>query len=203
MRFLIIFIFLITNVVAEELPGIKNIVIHKIPKTHDNVIFLDKNDQKININEYTGNLLILNFWATWCEPCKEEMPSLDKLQANPELDKIKIFPINIGKESLNKVNKFFIDLNIKNFEPYFDPPTTLAKMFTLRGVPTTILINKEGQEFARIIGSIDFEDTNFVNWIKLKFLQSILVKKIQIKLINFLKILISKISNLILIHLPY
>ena len=201
MRFLIIFIFLITNVVAEELPGIKNIVIHKIPKTYDNVIFLDKNDQKININEYTGNLLILNFWATWCEPCKEEMPSLDKLQVNSELDKIKIFPINIGKETLNKVNKFFIDLNIKNFEPYFDPPTTLAKMFTLRGVPTTILINKEGQEFARIIGSIDFEDTNFVNWIKSKFLQSILVKKIQTKLINFLKILISKILNLILIHL--
>ena len=142
MRFLIIFIFLITNVVAEELPGIKNIVIHKIPKTYDNVIFLDKNDQKININEYTGNLLILNFWATWCEPCKEEMLSLDK------------------------VNKFFIDLNIKNFEPFFDPPTTLAKMFSLRGVPTTILINKEGQEFARVIGSIDFENKNFINWIK-------------------------------------
>ena len=157
---------MITNVVAEELPGIKNIVIHKIPKTYDNVIFLDKKDQKINSNEYRGNLLVLNFWATWCEPCKEEMPSLDKLQANPELDKIKIFPINIGKETLIKVNKFFIDLNIKNFEPYFDPPTTLAKMFTLRGVPTTILINKEGQEFARIMGSIDFEDTNFVNWIK-------------------------------------
>ena len=166
MRFLIIFIFLITNVVAEELPVIKNIVIHKIPKTYNNVIFLDKNDQKININEYKGNFLILNFWAVWCEPCKEEMPSLDKLQANPELDKIKIFPINIGKETLDKVNKFFVDLNIKNFEPYFDPPTTLAKKFSLRGVPTSILINKEGQEFARIMGSIDFEDKNFVNWIK-------------------------------------
>ena len=166
MRFLIIFIFLITNVVAEELPGIKNIVIHKIPKTYDNVIFLDKNDQKININEYKGNILILNFWAVWCEPCKEEMPSLDKLQANPELDNIKIFPINIGKETLDKVNKFFIDLNIKNFESYFDAPTTLAKMFSLRGVPTTIIINKEGQEFARVIGSIDFEDKNFINWIK-------------------------------------
>ena len=113
-----------------------------------------------------GNLLILNFWATWCEPCKEEMPSLDKLQVNPELDKIKIFAINIGKETLDKVNKFFVDLNIKNFEPYFDPPTTLAKKFSLRGVPTSILINKEGQEFARIMGSIDFEDKNFVNWIK-------------------------------------
>ena len=166
MRFLIIFIFLITNVVAEELPGIKNIVIHKIPKTYDNVIFLDKKDQKINIDQYMGNLLILNFWATWCEPCKEEMPSLDKLQANLELDNIKIFAINIGKETLDKVNKFFIDLNIKNFEPYFDPPTTLAKIFNLRGVPTTILINKEGQEFARVIGSIDFEDKNFINWIK-------------------------------------
>ena len=166
MRFLIIFIFLVKNVVAEEIPGIKNIVIHKIPKTHDNVIFLDKNDQKININEYKGKVLLLNFWAVWCEPCKEEMPSLDKLQANPELDKIKIFAINIGKETLDKVNTFFEDLNIKNFEPYFDPPTTLAKKFSLRGVPTSILINKEGQEFARIMGSIDFEDKNFVNWIK-------------------------------------
>ena len=166
MRFLIIFIFLITNVLAEELPDIKNIVIHKVPKTHDNVIFLDNRDQKTNINQYRGKLLILNFWATWCEPCKEEMPSLDNLQNNPELDKIKIFAINIGKEKLDKVNKFFIDLNIKNFEPYFDPPTTLAKMFSLRGVPTSILINKEGQEFARIIGSIDFEDKNFVTWIK-------------------------------------
>ena len=166
MRFLIIFIFLITNAVAEKLTGIKNIVIHKIPKTYDNVIFLDKKDQKININEYKGNLLILNFWATWCEPCKEEMPSLDRLQVNPELDNIKIFAINIGKEKLNKVNKFFVDFNIKNFEPYFDPPTTLAKKFSLRGIPTSILINKEGQEFARIIGSINFEDENFVKWIK-------------------------------------
>ena len=166
MRFLIIFIFLITNVVAEELPEIKNIVIHKAPKTHDNVIFLDKKDQKINIIEYKGNILILNFWATWCEPCKEEMPSLDRLQVNPELDNIKIFAINIGKENLNKVNKFFVDFNIKNFEPYFDPPSTLAKKFSLRGIPTSILINKEGQEFARIIGSINFEDENFVKWIK-------------------------------------
>jgi thiol-disulfide isomerase/thioredoxin len=166
MRFLIIFIFLVTNVMAEELPDIKNIVIHKTPKTYDNVIFLDKKDQKINISEYKGNLLILNFWATWCEPCKEEMPSLDNLQANPELNKIKIFAINIGKENLVKVDKFFIELNIKNFDPYFDPPTTLAKIFSLRGVPTSILINKKGQEFARIIGSIDFEDKNFINWIK-------------------------------------
>ena len=166
MRFLIIFTFLITNVSANDLSSFKNIVIHKVPKTYDNVIFLDKKDKKININDFKGNLLILNFWATWCEPCKEEMPSLNNLQINTELDRLKIFTINIGKENIDKVNKFFLDLNIQNFEPYFDPPTTLAKKFSLRGVPTSILIDKNGKEFARIIGSIDFDNPELVNWLK-------------------------------------
>ena len=166
MRFLILFIFLTTNVFANDVSEIKNIVIHKNPKVYDNVIFLDKNDKKINIKEFNGNLLLLNFWATWCEPCKEEMPSLDRLQVNSELVNLKVFPINIGKENKIKVNKFFEDFNIKNFEPYFDPPITLAKKFSLRGVPTSILINKNGEEFARIIGSIDFDDKKFISWLK-------------------------------------
>jgi len=166
MRFLIIFIFLITNALADDLPGIKNIVIHKMPKTYDNVIFLDKKDQKININEFEGKLLILNFWATWCEPCKEEMPSLDNLQANPEFNNLKIFAINVGKENLKKVNNFFKILNIKNFEPYFDAPISLARIFSLRGVPTSIFINKNGEEFARIIGFIDFDNKKFIDWLK-------------------------------------
>ena len=165
MRFLIIFIFLITNVVAEELPGIKNIVIHKIPKTHDNVIFLDKNDQKININEYKGKLLLLNFWATWCEPCKEEMPSLQNLQNNSKFKNLKILPINIGQEDKNSIRKFFSDVNIDAFEIFYDSDVKLAKKFSLRGIPTSILINKDGYEFAKVIGSIDFEDPKFVNWL--------------------------------------
>ena len=166
MRFLILFIFLITNVLANDLPEIKNIVIHKDPKTYDNIIFLDKKDQKINIKDFNGKLVILNFWATWCEPCKEEMPSLDRLQANQKLNNLKVFAINISQENSKKVNAFFKELNIKNFEPYFDAPTTLAKTFSLRGVPTSILLNSNGEEFARIIGSINFDDTKFINWLK-------------------------------------
>ena len=94
------------------------------------------------------------------------MPSLNNLQINTELDKSKIFTINIGKENKEKVNKFFLDLNIKNFEPYFDSPITLAKKFSLRGVPTSIIINKNGEEFARIIGSVDFNNISLVNWLK-------------------------------------
>ena len=166
MRFLIIIIFLITNVLAEDVSELKNVIIHKVPKTYDNVIFLDKKDQEININDYKGKVLILNFWATWCAPCKKEMPSLDNLQNNPELNNLKIFAINISKESTKKINKFFQDLNIHNFEPYYDPPRTLAKKFNLRGIPTSILINKEGKEFGRILGSVDFEDKIFINLIK-------------------------------------
>ena len=166
MRFLILFIFLTTNVFANDVSEIKNIVIHKDLKVYDNVIFLDKNDKKINIKEFNGNLLLLNFWATWCEPCKEEMPSLDRLQINENLSNLKIFAINISQENKKKVDSFFKDLNIENFEPYFDAPTTLAKTFSLRGVPTSILLDKDGKEFARIIGSINFDNKQFINWLK-------------------------------------
>jgi thiol-disulfide isomerase/thioredoxin len=166
MRFLILFIFLTTNVFANDVSEIKNIVIHKDLKVYDNVIFLDKNDKKINIKEFNGNLLLLNFWATWCAPCKEEMPSLDRLQVNQNLSNLKIFAINISQESKKKVDSFFEDLKIKNFDQYFDAPTTLAKTFSLRGVPTSILIDKDGKEFARIMGSIDFNDQIFVNWLR-------------------------------------
>ena len=166
MRFLILFIFLTTNVFANDVSEIKNIVIHKYLKAYDNVIFLDKNDKKINIKEFNGNLPLLNFWATWCEPCKEEMPSLDRLQKNKNLSNLKIFAIDISNESKKKVDSFFKDLNIENFDPYFDAPTTLAKTFSLRGVPTSILIDKDGKEFSRIMGSIDFDDKIFINWLK-------------------------------------
>ena len=166
MRFLILFTFLVSNTLADDLPKIKNMVIHKDLKTYDNVIFLDQKDQKISIKDFKGNLVLLNFWATWCEPCKEEMPSLDRLQNNSELNNIKIFAINISQESLKKVDNFFQELNIEYLDPYFDAPTTLAKTLSLRGVPTSILFNLEGKEFARIMGSIDFDNLEFIEWLK-------------------------------------
>ena len=167
MRFLIVFIFLISNVLASEVPNIKNMVINKELKTYDNISFLDSNEKIIKLTDYKGNLVLLNFWATWCVPCKEEMPSLDALKTNSNLDNIVIFPINIGKDNFKKSNKFFKELNIKNLNIYFDNPITLAKDLALRGLPTTVLFNKDGKEFARIVGSIDFGDEEFLKWITL------------------------------------
>ena len=124
------------------------------------------NQKDINLADFKGKLLILNFWATWCAPCKEEMPSLDNLQSNSKFYNLKIFPINIGQEDISKTEIFFKNLGIQNLDIYIDAPITLAKKFSLRGVPTTILLNKQGREFARIMGSIDFNNEDFINWLK-------------------------------------
>ena len=168
MKLLIIFIYLITTNFSHafEKPDLKNLVLLKNLKSYEDVIFMDINQKNVNLDDFKGKVVILNFWATWCAPCKEEMPSLDALQTNAKLDNLKIFPINIGQEDISKSELFFKELNIQNLEIYFDAPITLAKKFSLRGVPTTILFNKEGKEFARIIGSIDFDDEKFINWLK-------------------------------------
>ena len=168
MKLLLIFIYLITSNIsyALEEPNIKNLVLSKNPKIYEEVVFKDSNDYDVNLDDFKGKLLILNFWATWCAPCREEMPSLDDLQSNSNFDNLKIFLINIGQENFSKSDSFFKELDIQNLEIYFDAPVTLAKKFSLRGVPTTILFNKKGEEFGRIMGSIDFNNLEFINWLK-------------------------------------
>mgnify|MGYP001366891691 FL=1 len=165
MRFLIIFIFLISNSFANEAKDINNLVINKELIKYDNITFINHMNKQVNLKDYNGKLVMLNFWATWCAPCKKEMPSLDLLQNNESLSNLKIFPINVGQEKIEKTLNFFEDLEIKNLNLYFDMPITLAKKFRLRGIPTTIIFNKKGEEFARIIGSTDFGDKKFIDWL--------------------------------------
>ena len=118
-----------------------------------------------NINELKkNNFSLINFWASWCAPCKKEMPSLDKLQSN--FNEIKIFPINIKESDKKKSEIFFKNLNINNLQIYFDIDSKLANIFWLRGIPTTIILNKNKQEIARIVGDADFEDEKFIKWLK-------------------------------------
>tara|TARA_E500000178_G_scaffold352218_1_gene415161 strand:+ start:63 stop:572 length:510 start_codon:yes stop_codon:yes gene_type:complete len=165
MRFIIIFIFFYSSAIAGEVPDLKNLIINEKLKKYDEITFLDIDNNQISLKNYKGNLILLNFWATWCAPCKEEMPSLNSLQKKKDLDNLKIFPINVGRDNFEKSLNFFKSLNIKNLNIYFDSPITLAKKLQLRGIPTSILINKDGLEFARIIGSIDFENENFIKWL--------------------------------------
>ena len=162
---LIIFSIFVVNVVfSDEKPPFKNILVLDKPKVYKEIIFQDREGNQINLNSInTEEIYILNFWATWCAPCKDEMPSLDKLQ---EIEGIFIYPINMEDKNLNNVDKFYKDLKIKNLNVYFDQGLKLVKVFTLRGVPTTIILNKNKEMIARISGSIDFEDEKFISWIQ-------------------------------------
>ena len=90
------------------------------------------------------------------------MPYLDKLQ---NVNGIKIFPINIEKNREIETKIFFKSLEIKNLTTYFDIENNLVNLFRLRGLPTTIILNKDRKEIARVIGAVDFSDQRFIDWI--------------------------------------
>ena len=129
------------------------------------ILFEDSLGNKINLEEFFGNLIIINFWATWCKPCKEEMPSLDRLYQNENFKNLLIFPVNMENPNFERTKKFFLNLNIKKLQIFFDKKLNFVKKLKLRGVPTTVFINKKGEEFARLVGSINFEDKDFMNWL--------------------------------------
>ena len=148
----------------EDVP-LNNMVINEIPKPISSLIFEDFSGNKININNYRGKLVIINFWATWCAPCKREMPSLDSLNQNSNFENLKVLAVNMEKPNPIKPKKFFENLKIKNLEIFFDQDLNFVKKFKLKGMPTTILINKNGEEFARILGEVNFEDRKFLKWL--------------------------------------
>ena len=142
----------------------KNIVLHKDPIEIKELKFKDFNLNDVDLTEKKGNIMILNFWASWCLPCKREMPSLEKLAQNyPE---IKIYPINMEKPNKLRARDFYKSIGVTNLDIYFDPEFNLVKQFKMRGMPTSILINKEGMEFARVLGEIDFFGEEFISFIK-------------------------------------
>ena len=93
------------------------------------------------------------------------MPSLDMLYQNNNFKNLKVFAVNMEKPNKLKTKKFFVDINIKKLEIFFDYDLNFVKKFKLRGVPTTVLINKKGEEFARIIGEVNFQDKKFLEWL--------------------------------------
>ena len=167
-KFLIlIFCFNIFSSIAqtnEDVP-LNNIAINETPKPITPIIFEDFSGNKINLKDYYGKLIIINFWATWCAPCKKEMPSLDRLYQSNNFNNLQVFAVNMEQPNKIKTKNFFENLKIKKLNIYFDSNLNFVKEFKLRGVPTTILINKKGEEFARIIGEINFQDKKFLKWL--------------------------------------
>ena len=130
-----------------------------------NIILNPLMGKKIKLENYLSNgPVLINFWATWCAPCKREMPSLEKLTFKyPE---IKVFAVNTEKPNKIRTRDFFRSVGVTTLNTYYDPDLSLVKTFKLRGLPTSILIDKNGEEFGRVIGEIDFASEDFLNLMK-------------------------------------
>jgi len=157
-------IFLSISQASEDVP-LNNMAIFEIPKPISSLIFEDFSGNKINLNSYHGKLVIINFWATWCAPCKKEMPSLDSLYKDSKFKNLQVFAVNMEQPDTTKTKFFFDDLNIEKLAIFFDSNLNFVKKFKLRGIPTTVLVNKKGEEFARIIGEVNFQDEKFLKWL--------------------------------------
>ena len=165
--FILLFCFSIFSSISqtnEEIP-LNNMAINETPRAIPPVIFEDFLGNEINLRDYKGKLVIINFWATWCNPCKKEMPSLDNLYQNSSFKNLEIFAVNMEEPNKLKTKNFFQNINIKKLKIFFDSNLNFVKEFKLRGVPTTIFLNKKGEEFARIIGEANFEDKKFIKWL--------------------------------------
>ena len=128
-------------------------------------LILDANENMVEIG-YDEDILIINFWATWCAPCKKEMPSLNSLAQNMKYEDIQIITIASGRNSKEAIDGFFDDNNLVNLKKYRDPRGRIAVKYGVTALPTTVVINPTGLEIGRIIGDIDWDTADVRSFFK-------------------------------------
>ena len=144
------------NTSFAEISEVNKFLFNENPQPIDNLKVLNVIDHKTDILNENFNLLLINFWATWCSPCTKEMPSLNKLQSKFEKNQLKIVTIATGRNNPNKIIDFFEEHNLKNLENYRDPKGKLALELGVVGLPFSIIISRDRKDIGRLIGPIDW-----------------------------------------------
>jgi thiol-disulfide isomerase/thioredoxin len=122
--------------------------------------FLDAGGTEVTFADYEGQWIVLNFWATWCAPCREEMPTLSALQTALGGDTLQVVTIATGRNDPVAITQFFADIGVDNLPLSTDPQSRLARDFGVLGLPATIIIDPSGREVARLLGDADWASEN-------------------------------------------
>ena len=122
-------------------------------------LVLDMDDNVVEIGS-NNDILIINFWATWCAPCKKEMPSLNNLAENMKYGDVRIITVASGRNSKEAIESFFSDNDLVNLNKFRDPKGKIAMSYGVTALPTTVVIDPSGKEIGRIIGDIDWNTEN-------------------------------------------
>jgi thiol-disulfide isomerase/thioredoxin len=120
--------------------------------------FVDDTGRSLSLSDFKGRLVLLNVWATWCPPCREEMPSLDRLQSKFDRSRFLVLPLSIDRTGLAGIREFCRDLGLKSLGVYLDQTGATLRQLGLVGIPATVLINADGLEVGRKIGPAKWDD---------------------------------------------
>jgi len=142
----------------------KKFFLHSQPISIDKLPVLQGDNTEFDLMKQGYNVILVNFWATWCRPCVEEMPSLDKLQSLFDPHKIKIITIATGRNNQKTITNFFSKHMIVNLENFRDPKGSLATKLGIFGLPASIIISPDGNEIGRLIGPIDWIEADVVEF---------------------------------------
>ena len=133
----------------------KKLALHATPTEVPEAIFLDANDVEVPLANWQGKWVVLNFWATWCAPCRKEMPSLLRLQqAMPD---IAVLPVATGRNAVEGIQRFYEEAGVQALPILRDPKSDFARPMAVMGLPVTVILNPEGQEVARLIGDAEWD----------------------------------------------
>jgi thiol-disulfide isomerase/thioredoxin len=134
----------------------RKLVFHATPKPVADVDFMTFDEAPLNLSEWHGKWVVLNFWATWCAPCRKEMPMLSALQEDLGSDTFEVMTIATSRNPPVKMKAFFDDIGVTNLPLHRDPKSMLARQMAVLGLPVTVLLNPEGKEVARLTGDADW-----------------------------------------------
>jgi thiol-disulfide isomerase/thioredoxin len=122
------------------------------PAPLPDITFQDTSGKDVTLSSFKGKTVLLNLWATWCQPCREEMPALNRLQQTLGSDKFEVVVLSLDRQGLDASRKFLDEVKAHDVKLYTDVTTKQGLALKLVGMPTTILINKDGLEVGRLAG---------------------------------------------------
>lgn len=127
------------------------------PMPAPSIAFLDPDGRPIKLDAYRGRLVLLNVWATWCAPCVEELPSLDRLQAALGGDRFQVLLVSVDRKGLDVAAPFLTRLGIRQLRTAADPKSELARALGASGLPTSVLIDPEGRIIGTMLGDAEWD----------------------------------------------
>lgn len=142
---------------ADVPSGLERLVRVNPPNLLSGVNFTDSDGHARNLGEWRGKVVLVNLWATWCAPCKREMPSLDRLQAKLGGADFAVLPISLDRTGPEKPRQFLASNGLKNLDLYLDRDSKLMEIMRAPGLPLSVLIDRQGREFARIAGPAEWD----------------------------------------------